>query len=162
MVATTLSDNDIKHFIERIKTDYPKFKFKPGSQEYWSPETSTITFNPEHSYLELYYGVLHELAHAILGHSSYRIDFELLKMESDAWELAAKIAKGYGIRIDEDHIQNCLDTYRDWLHRRSTCPSCATHVLQKDSNHYECYNCKAVWSVSSDRFVRSYRKTKTA
>lgn len=159
MAVTTSSNKTAKNFIAHLSKDYPDFKFKAGNQEYWSPQTSTITFNPKHSASDLYYGVLHELAHAILGHSSYHSDFELLKMESDAWELAAQIARSYGIKIDEEHIQNCLDTYRDWLHRRSTCPSCATHVLQKDASHYECYNCKTTWRVSSGRFVRSYRKT---
>jgi hypothetical protein len=103
--------------------------------------------------------VLHELAHAILDHSDYHGDFELLKLESDAWELAAKIGQSYNILIDDEHIQNCLDTYRDWLHRRSACPSCGTHVLQQDSAQYHCFNCNTSWHVSSGKFVRAYRKT---
>lgn len=79
-------------------------------------------------------------------------------MESEAWSVAAKIGRKYGVSISDEHIQNCLDTYRDWLHRRSTCPTCGTHVIQSDSNTYRCYNCQTVWHVSNRRFVRPYRK----
>jgi hypothetical protein len=58
--------------------------------------------------------------------------------------------------IDEEHIQNCLDTYRDWLHKRSTCPRCDSHGLQT-SEQYKCYNCRAVWRVGNERFCRAYR-----
>lgn len=159
MAATTSLNSTTKVFITRLSQDYPKFKFKPGRQEQWSPKTKTITFNPKRTKKELQFSVLHELAHAVLGHSTYRSDFELLKLEAGAWELAAKIGKAYGIIISEDYIQNCLDTYRDWLHRRSACPSCGTHVLQKNPYSYHCFNCGASWQVTSGRFVRPYRKT---
>jgi hypothetical protein len=154
MDATSLLNNTSDKFIADLSKDYPEFKFKPAKQEQWSPKTKTIFFNSQ----KPCYGVLHELAHAILGHSTYATDFELLRMESDAWELAIKLGQKYRIIIDKEHIQNCLDTYRDWLHRRSTCPSCSTHVLQSNSSHYQCYNCQTSWQVSSGRFVRSYRK----
>jgi hypothetical protein len=152
MDAMSLSNKITSDFIELLSKDYPDFKFKSGEQEHWSPKT-----NPN----SLCYGVLHELAHAILDHKNYQTDFELLKMESEAWEMAIKIGKKYKIIIDADHVQNCLDTYRDWLHRRSTCPSCGTHVLQSDASNYRCYNCQTNWHVSSGKFVRPYRKTIT-
>jgi hypothetical protein len=155
MDATNSLSNTNKEFIKILSRDHPEFTFQAGKEEHWSPKTKTIIFNPEH----LCFGVLHELAHAILNHSNYKSDFELLKLESDAWELAAKIGRKYDIVIDEDHIQNCLDTYRDWLHRRSACPSCGTHVLQQKSDQYHCFNCNASWHVSSGKFVRAYRKT---
>jgi hypothetical protein len=154
MDAMSLSASTTSVFITNLSQDYPDFKFKVGTQEHWSPKTNTITFNPDRPC----YGVLHELAHAILSHNTYQTDFELLKMESDAWDLAIVIGQKYQIMIDGDHIQNCLDTYRDWLHRRSTCPSCGTHVLQSNSSNYHCYNCQTSWHVSTGRFVRPYRK----
>lgn len=157
MAATNSSNNTSKELIELLIRDYPNFTFKSGKQEHWSPKTKTIIFNPNSAC----FGVLHELAHAILGHRTYHSDFELVRLEAEAWELAAKIGQKYSIIIDEDHIQNCLDTYRDWLHRRSACPSCGTHVLQQASDQYHCFNCNASWRVSSGRFVRAYRKTIT-
>lgn len=147
-----------ERFIGRIIKDYPQFKFRAGAQEHWSPKSRTITYEAANSPDGLKYGLLHELAHALLGHNSYKSDFELLKLESQAWQLAAKIGRKYGVKIDDDHIQNCLDTYRDWLHRRSKCPVCGTHVLQQDSTTYKCFNCDAGWQVSAGRFARSYRR----
>ncbi len=145
-------------FIEKLAKDYPQFRFRPGAQEHWSPKDSAITYSKSGTPRELYYGLLHELAHALLDHSSYRSDFELLKLESQAWDLAAQIGKKYEISIDDGHIQNCLDTYRDFLHRRSKCPTCDMHVMQKDPTTYKCFNCGASWHVSSRRFSRSYRR----
>jgi predicted RNA-binding Zn-ribbon protein involved in translation (DUF1610 family) len=146
------------NFVKQIARDYPQYKFQPGKQEHWSPSTNTITYNEAEPLSELQYGLLHELAHALLEHNNYQSDFELLKLESQAWDLAAKIAKKYRIKLDPDHIQDCLDTYRDWLHQRSKCPTCGMHVLQTDSTSYKCFNCATTWTVSQRRFARAYRR----
>lgn len=158
MVAMNSSSKQ-SDLVKKVKTDYSQFKFKPGKEAHWSPATSTIIFNPAAASTEQTYGLLHELAHALLKHKDYRSDFELLKLEAEAWQLAAKLGKSYGIGISEDYIQNCLDTYRDWLHRRSACPVCDMHVMQRDAQHYHCHNCQTLWQVSSARFLRPYRKT---
>jgi predicted RNA-binding Zn-ribbon protein involved in translation (DUF1610 family) len=155
---TTLSKTPNK-FISRVTADYPQFKFKAGAQEHWSPKTKTITYEQDASDEYIKYGVLHELAHALLGHSNYHSDFELLKLESQAWHTAAELGQKYSVKINDDHIQNCLDTYRDWLHRRSKCPTCGMHVMQQNSTTYKCFNCGASWNVSAGRFARSYRRT---
>ncbi len=152
MAATTSSPKTSKQLVTALAKDYPQFVFEAGAQEHWSPKTETITYE-----LGQDYGLLHELAHALLGHTNYHSDFELLKLESLAWHTAAEIGKKYGVIIDEDHIQNCLDTYRDWLHRRSKCPTCGVHVLQSSVHSYKCFNCGASWQVSAGRFARSYR-----
>jgi hypothetical protein len=74
-----------------------------------------------------------------------------------AWKEAQNIAKKYGQEVDESHIQDCLDSYREWLHVRSTCPNCANHSLQQNSGDYGCFNCGATWRVSPSRFNRCYR-----
>lgn len=158
MVATTILSKRAKTFLALLAKDYPQFIFRSGTQEHWSPKNNTITFNSDQPLKELQFGLLHELAHALLDHATYKSDFELLKLESNAWHLAADIGKKYKIKINEDHIQNCLDTYRDWLHRRSTCPACGMHVLQRDSSSYQCFNCQTVWQVSSGHFARPYRR----
>jgi IrrE N-terminal-like domain len=160
--STNKMSSNSKYLISNIMKDYPDLNFKVGSREHWSPKTNTITYNPNEPSDKFCCGLMHELAHSVLAHNSYGSDFELLKLESEAWALAAKLGKKYKIDINNDHIQNCLDTYRDWLHRRSTCPNCGVHTLQKDNKHYQCHNCQAVWRVSSGRFVRPYRQTKSA
>ena len=154
----TTSSKISSSFIDKIAQDYPQFGFKPGSHEHWSPKTKTITYEGSASEQYIKYGVLHELAHALLGHNNYHSDFELLKLETQAWQKAAEIGKTYGIKIDDEHIQNCLDTYRDWLHHRSKCPTCGMHVMQADAHTYKCFNCGATWNVSAGRFARSYRR----
>lgn len=158
MAATILSVQKAEIFIKQLGEDYPDFKFEPGAQEHWSHRSKTVTYNPDQPIKQLRYGILHELAHALLDHSDYSSDFELLKLEVNAWDLAASIGQRYRVEISHDHIQNCLDTYRDWLHRRSACPNCDMHVLQKDALNYHCFNCQTTWKVSSGRFVRPYRK----
>ncbi len=159
-VVTPIKISDTtKKFIERLSLDYPDFKIERGQQEHWSPKNNTITFNPAQTPERIRFGVLHELAHAILEHNNYSSDFQLLEMESEAWHLASEIGLKYGVSISEDHVQNCLDTYRDWLHNRSKCPSCGMHVLQKSASAYRCFNCSTVWKVSAGRFVRPYRRT---
>jgi len=157
-MAVTTTSGRISEFIGKLAADYPQFKFVAGSQEHWSPRNRTITYEADLSDESIKYGLLHELAHALLDHNTYKNDFELLKMESQAWHRAAEIGKKYRVKIDEDHIQNCLDTYRDWLHRRSQCPACGLHVLQQDATTYRCFNCGQAWHVSSGRFARSYRR----
>lgn len=157
MDAMTTSDRILNKFVIQIAKDYPQFKFVPGAQEHWSPRTGTITYSDSEPLEELRYGLLHELAHALLGHQDYRSDFELLRMESEAWEMAVRIGKKYKIELDNEHIQDCLDTYRDWLHRRSQCPGCGLRVLQVESSTYRCFNCDTEWQVSSRRFARPYR-----
>ncbi len=146
-----------KKFINEVGKDYPDFKIERGKQEHWSPKSNTITFNPDQTPERVRFSVLHELAHAILSHTNYQSDLELLKMESEAWRLASQIGLKYGVTISEDHIQNCLNTYRDWLHKRSTCPNCGLRVLQQNTTIYRCFNCQQEWRVSTGRFVRPYR-----
>jgi hypothetical protein len=163
MILSTKANKDVQNrltqdFIVQLKNNYPQFSFREGRHEHWSPTTKTITYNLNQPAQQLYFGLLHELAHALLGHLTYHGDFELLKLESEAWGLAVDLAKDYGLKIEDDHVQNCLDTYRDWLHRRSSCPQCGAHVLQRDVSTYQCFNCQTRWHVSSGRFVRPYRK----
>jgi ribosomal protein L37AE/L43A len=152
------TNSKVKEFVNKLAKDYPSINFRPGKQEHWSPKTNTITYNLSQPSKQFNFSLLHELAHALLEHNTYITDFELLKLESQAWELASRLGKKYGVKIDDDHIQNCLDTYRDWLHRRSACPTCGTHVLQRDVKNYQCFNCQTIWQVSSGRFVRPYRR----
>jgi hypothetical protein len=147
--------------IDRLRRLYPELRFTPAKQFYWSPETQEIFYNSAASGRQALWSLLHESGHALLGHSSYQADVELLRLEMEAWERAKQLAVGLDVTIDEDHIQDCLDTYRDWLYKRSICPACGTKCLQQgDFVHYRCFNCHTVWKVSGDRFRRSYRSTK--
>lgn len=126
----------------------------------WSPENQSVHFQRDS--LDDVHGqarLLHEVGHALLGHTSYQTDFSLLTMELEAWECAKKVATQLGIKIGQEHIENCLDTYRDWIHRRSTCPACGGASFQQDATIYHCHNCDSRWRVSPSRFCRAYRMT---
>lgn len=144
--------------IVSLKRDFPAISFISGELPHWSPSKQQVTYtdNSPHNQWTL----LHELGHALCGHKDYKSDVDLLQKETEAWSKAAFVGKNYGVAIAQEHIETCLDTYRDWLHKRSTCPECGTHGLQHSKALYYCPNCQTHWQVSSARFCRPYRLKK--
>jgi hypothetical protein len=154
----------VQALLLKLKKDLPNLTFEPGETFSWSPKRNTVVFKTTSSKDEVpVWSLLHEVGHGFLGHSSYESDFHLLQMEMQAWEKAKELGNKYNHQIEEDHIQDCLDTYRDWLYKRSSCPECLSCSLQTDNRTYRCFNCGASWRVSLSRLCRSYRlKTKEA
>lgn len=145
--------------IAELRAKFPALRFTAGSQFSWSPETGEILYKANARGRQDTWSLLHETGHALLKHVSYKADFELLRLEIAAWEHARGLARDLNITIDEDHIQDCLDTYRDWLHKRSICPNCTNKSLQQgDFVHYRCFNCHTIWRVTASRFCRAYRR----
>ena len=145
--------------LERLRFDYPKISFIQGDTFFWSPKNQSVTYSPGSTQPDIAkWSLLHEVSHGILEHKSYKSDFELMQLEVEAWQHAKTLAKKYDIKIDPEHIQDCLDTYRDWLHMRATCPTCKTVSTQKNPSTYECFNCHTIWRVSGSRFCRPYRR----
>ncbi len=152
----------VTNLVGQLSSQLDHITFKDGTSFYWSPENKTISYIS--SQLDDHGGVwslLHEVGHARLEHKTYSSDFELLSLEVAAWQNAQLLANELAIAIEEDHIQECLDTYRDWLHRRSTCPTCGTVGLQHSPIEYRCHNCTTTWKVSASRFCRPYRTKNT-
>lgn len=145
--------------IKDIQELFPQFTFKNSGHFYWSPLEQVIYYNDSDISESASWSLLHELSHAVLGHTTYKTDLELLIMESEAWEQAKEITQTHdiSIRISDDHIEDCLDTYRDWLHARSTCPTCALVGIQTSAATYTCLNCRQKWKISPSRFKRPYR-----
>lgn len=145
------------HVINILLADYPQFTFAHGEVAFWSPSDKTVHYTTGKPHSEA--SILHELAHGLLAHVNYSNDLDLLRKEIDAWELAKNISCRYDITIDANHVQDCLDTYRDWLHKRSTCPRCGMNGLQNGTKVYTCLNCSHEWCVGSARFCRPYRRS---
>src|SRR5690606_10550316 len=124
--------------LTRLSDDFPNIRFVASDDFRWSPADQTVYFIPESNETAQ---LFHELSHAILGHHDYSRDINLLKMERDAWEEARKLSKKYGLSVSDDTIQEHLDTYRHWLHSRSTCPKCTATGLQTDEKSYHCIAC---------------------
>jgi ribosomal protein S27AE len=148
----------MEELIAQLSKDFPDFNFVTGEICCWSPARQEIIYDPDKTDSTSRWTILHELGHALLGHSSYQSDFELLKLEVAAWDRAQELDKTYGQKISLEHIQNCLDTYREWLYRRSLCPTCGNSSLQENPTRYRCFNCHTVWKVTAARFCRPYRR----
>jgi hypothetical protein len=157
MDVTTWQRAPMETFVNTLRKDFPALQFVAGSKASWSPLARLITYKAMANSDSALWTLLHELGHALLEHTSYESDASLLQKEAAAWKKAQQIAKKYNIAISEDHIQDCLDTYRDWLHKRSNCPVCSHHGIQPSQSRYSCPNCQNTWKVSSARFCRPYR-----
>lgn len=137
----------IRSIIKTLQRDYPEYSFEAADGFWWSATKETIFYDPKAT--NSLYFTLHELSHAILGHSGYKRDIELLRLERDAWDYAASIlSKTYDISFQSSIVQENLDTYRQWLHARSTCPECDTTGIQSKNDLYRCLACGHKWRVN--------------
>lgn len=151
--------NSINNILPELQKDFPDITFKNGDSFLWSPRERKISYTTHQDVAEHgVWALLHEVSHAALGHVHYDNDFELLKLESTAWQYAKKLGKKYNVSIDGEHIQDCLDTYRDWLHKRAKCPNCEVISLQRTDKLYQCFNCKTTWSVPNSPLCRVTRR----
>jgi hypothetical protein len=152
----------MQSLVDALQPHVPGVSFRPGRQSSWSPDTKLISYKRQPTLVNEW-GLCHEVAHAVLQHQSYAFDMELLALEVAAWELAESLAERFAsAAVDADYLQDCLDTYRDWLHQRSTCPSCGGASLQSSPTAYRCHNCNTTWSVTTARFCRPYRRRSSA
>ncbi len=148
----------MQNTVKQLQARLPAITFVDGTRFYWSPKAQSIYMNSAALGTdEGKWALLHEAAHAQQNHLTYTSDQELLSLEVEAWHEAQKLGSDLGITIDSDHIQDCLDSYRDWLYARSTCPDCTLNGLQIKPDTYQCLNCRRLWQVSSSRFCRPYR-----
>lgn len=161
MAAT--STPKISSVFSQVKADNPELVFELGDDFQWSPTTRTITHPPIDSLGDLYQ-LLHETGHAQLGHSGYTRDIELLDMERQAWHQAINhLAPKYQLDLtdDDDAVQDSLDSYRQWLYDRSTCPNCSAVGHETSSANYSCLVCQQSWRVNEARTCQLRRyKTK--
>jgi hypothetical protein len=139
--------------INDIQKLYPELKFKKTDDFMWSPRDRKIHYSEEKVKTDLgKFSLLHEVGHALLNHETYDHDIDLLKYEVAAWEKAKEVSKKLKIDIDQDYIEDCLDSYRDWLKRRSTCPDCSFVNFQTSHLVYDCS-----WKVSASQICRIQR-----
>ncbi len=155
MDVTTMHSTPL---LKAVKSDYPTIFFVQSTTFSWSAPTKTIYYNPKSPDMAAF--LLHELGHAVLDHNSYNQDIDLLRLERDAWRLASTtLCDHYSFEISESTIQETLDTYRDWLHRRSLCPSCHVNGLQTLHGEYFCIACGCRWKTNEARTC-ALRRTK--
>ncbi|MBQ9180675.1 hypothetical protein IJ135_01100 [Candidatus Saccharibacteria bacterium] len=124
--------------IEKLKKDYPEVRFKTGVKFLFRPPR-TVVVGPEMKNSELI--LLHEMGHFISKHYNYQTYAERLKIEREAWEIASGLAARYGVKYDEDVVEDELDTYRDWLDQKSRCPECGLTRFQTPDGVFHCPRC---------------------
>ena len=147
MDVTTMPS--ISSLIPKLAQQYPDITFIEAEQFAWSPTERTISYAPQEAAAEQL--LLHELSHALLDHHEYQRDIQLLQMETAAWEKAKTLAPLYEAEISEDVLQDHLDTYREWMHARSTCPECKATGYQTGALAYSCPACAHEWRVNEAR-----------
>lgn len=141
----------------KLARDYPHLTFEQGEDFAWHPKSRTITYSLEVD--EAASLLLHETAHAALEHTRYLRDIELLRMEQEAWNHAQHtLAPAYDMIIDPSLVAASLDTYRDWLHKRSLCPNCQQTGIQDTPTTYRCLSCSTRWEVNEARTCRLKRR----
>jgi len=103
--------------------------------------------------------LLHETAHALLGHVSFEADIELFVMELRAWQKTRELAALFDVAIDQVFVTDCLASYEQWLTARATCPDCANFCLNKTMSTFACWRCGCQWRVNDRRdcAVRRWR-----
>jgi hypothetical protein len=143
--------------LPKLTTAFPHLTFTAGDLFSWSPSKQTVFYSeadPTNVTL-----LLHELSHGLLEHRRYSKDIELLAMEAAAWDKTLELAKTYDIELTPDLAEQNLDTYRDWMHARSTCPTCEATGYQTKKDTYSCVACGGTWRVNEARLCGLKRYT---
>lgn len=142
-----------------IIAQYKQYQFLPAGFFSYDAAEEVINYDPIR--LQRAQGkisLLHEISHCELGHFNYQYDIELLMMEIDAWYYTKKLANKHNIALDEKYVQDCINSYEDWLTKRATCPMCDNFCFEKSKNLYSCFICDTHWKVSSEPQKRVLRR----
>jgi hypothetical protein len=141
---------------------YPDINFTEGEVFSYSHGDSTVTYpNNVSNLTEFLYSLLHETGHAELLHNNFSSDIDLVNIERDAWERSIDIGQKIDVVVDSEHIEKCMDTYRDWLYARSLCPHCHQCGIQSARTTYSCPFCHNSWTVSLSRLCKVSRRGAT-
>lgn len=160
MAATSSQKLTLHRLLAQLRTTYPSYLFVEGERFAWSPEHSTITY-PKVTALtdDFCYSLLHELGHARKMHTFFTNDLHLLCLEREAWDEAEQLSGILDVSIPGEHVEKCMDTYRDWLYSRSLCPHCKQCGIQTAKTAYSCPFCMNTWKVSESRLCRVVRRS---
>ena len=131
--------NSLSPTLQQIITDFPNLIFKRGSRFTFRPP-NIIILGPKTTNYELL--TLHEIGHALSNHKNYKTYLELLRMETEAWRRAKPLAQKYQVPYNEDLVQSHLNTYRDYLYLKTTCPHCGNYCIQSSTGKLFCPFCQ--------------------
>ena len=126
-------------FLESLKSSYPDFSFRPGRKFLFRPPKSIYYLEDNENFRFL---LLHELAHALLGHFSFDTSLERLKLERDAWEKTRVLCSELSVPFLDSLAEAELNTYRDWHHQKTLCKTCGLSCLEVSSESLYCPFCQ--------------------
>ena len=153
MAATTMEKiTSLVHTLQSsgiLDTPHGTITLEAGAHFSWHYQTRVVTYDVTDPHAQIL--LLHEVGHALLNHQDYDHDIHLLEMERAAWDKAQSFSPEFEIMIDKEMVEDALDTYRDWLHVRSLCPSCSSTGVQTATNVYTCLACHHTWRVNEAR-----------
>ncbi|MBR2587136.1 hypothetical protein IKE71_02045 [Candidatus Saccharibacteria bacterium] len=136
--ASLLSEKNLA-FLETLKSDHPDLSFKPGRKFLFRPKRSITYLEANENFRLL---LLHELAHALLGHFTFNRSLERLQIERDAWEKTRELCELYNVPFDEELAEAELNTYRDWVHQKTLCKTCGLSCLEVSKESLFCPFCQ--------------------
>ena len=126
--------------IQKLRVDYPDFLFKSGTRFAFRPPRTIVLGDPNEASYPLL--LLHEVGHALCGHRDFKTTPQRVKMEREAWEKARELCDLYGVEYDEAVVEQELDSYRDWLDKKSRCPVCGLTRFQTTDGKFHCPKCE--------------------
>jgi len=129
-------------FLDSLKSAYPDFFFKPGRKFLFRPKRTIFYLEDNDNFRFL---LLHELAHALLKHFSYDTSLERLTLERDAWEKTRQLCSDYKVPFLDSLAEAELNTYRDWLHKKTLCKTCGLSCLEVNSESLYCPFCQKTY-----------------
>ena len=140
-----------EQFLQDVRVEYPELKFRAGKKFMYRPPR-TIMYEKQDGSEQKWcvLQLLHELGHALSGHQDFKFDVERVRMEREAWEKARELDVNYRQKYgaewlecyDEEYVEAAMDSYRDWLHRRSKCSKCGETRYQGSDGRYHCVFCE--------------------
>jgi len=145
--------------LPQLEAKLPDVEFIPDDNFRWNPAEQRLHYIADDTHYGSLVMLLHETGHALAKHQFFSNDIDLLRKEVEAWTHARQLAHELEIEIDETIVENCLDSYRHWLDKRSTCPDCSATGYQDNDCAYRCFNCASRWRVSTDQTTRVCRVT---
>ena len=143
---------NLSHLLDYLKQTYPDLHFSYGKRFKYRYPNLIMLENPKNSTTPPAFfalQTLHELGHALCNHKDYTTDVQRLKIEREAWETAktAYLALPKSLQNafpwNEDYVEDSLDTYRAWLHQKSTCKNCGLTCYQTEDGTYHCPRCES-------------------
>lgn len=138
---------------------YSQYRFLPAGFFSYDAADEVINYDPDRLHKPIgKISLLHEISHCELGHFHYRFDIELLMMEVAAWHYTKKLAKIHGLKLDNVYIQDCIESYDNWVNQRGTCPVCNNFCIEQQENIFDCFVCNTRWQVSNEPQKRVVRK----